>query len=128
MYGENHKITEETFSADESTQAIDIINTNEPAEYKTAAEVTNSDITKINKKTILKQRFKNLNPALKKLLPFIIVGLICFAAGFGVDRILTNNNSRKNLQNRPGIQKNSPQNPRLNNKKGSNINYKYSPN
>lgn len=127
MDNENNKIVEETSSANGNTQSMDITNTGETIGDKSAVEASNTDISKIKIRTILKERFKNSRPMLKKLAPFIIVGLLSFMAGFGVDRLLVKNNLNKGIQNRPVIKRNF-QNRRFNGRQGSSLNYKYMPN
>lgn len=81
-------------------------------------ENPSSDISKVKIRDILKQRFKKMNPGLKKVLPIILVGIICFAAGIGVDRAFIGRRPINNLRNKPGI--NEPMfNNRFNNKQGN---------
>jgi hypothetical protein len=63
------------------------------------------DISKIKIRKIISQRLRNSSPFLKKVLPFILVALIGFAAGLGTDRLFTRGKFSKNFNNRPNIQR-----------------------
>ena len=63
------------------------------------------DISKIKIRKIISQRLRNSSPFLKKVLPFILIALISFAAGFGTDRLFTRGRSIKAMKNRPTIQR-----------------------
>jgi hypothetical protein len=90
-------------------------------------ENSSSDISKIKIRDILKQRFKKMNPGLKKALPLILVGIICFAAGIGADRAFIGRRISSNLRNRPVINQPMPNN-RFNGKQGNMKNYQNMPN
>jgi len=64
------------------------------------------DISKVKIRKIISQRLRNSSPFFKKVLPFILVALISFAAGFGTDRLFTRSKFSKNLKSRPNIQRN----------------------
>jgi hypothetical protein len=63
------------------------------------------DISKIKIRNIISQRLKNSSPIFKKVLPFLLVAIIFFAAGFGADRLFTRGRFSKALKNRPNIQR-----------------------
>lgn len=73
-------------------------------------ETPSCDISKVRIRDILKQRFKKMGPGLKKVLPLILVGVICFAAGMGVGRAFIGRRVTKDLRNRPGIKQYIPKN------------------
>lgn len=62
----------------------------------------------IAEKTTLKPKSNAWKIGLKKALPFVIVGIVCFMAGVGVDRILVGNRVKRNFNNRPGINRSMP--------------------
>jgi hypothetical protein len=78
--------------------------TNEVPKNNTAKD----DISNVKIRTILKQRFKKWRPGLRKAIPFILVGIICFAAGIGADRVLIHNRYAKGIVTRPGVYQSIP--------------------
>jgi len=62
------------------------------------------DLSKIKIRTILKERLKKGN--LKKTISIILICLIFFAAGIGVDRLVMNHRDGKNFKGRPGFNEN----------------------
>ncbi len=89
----------------EDTPKLEITN-----EESSKTKSPSSDISKVKIRDILKQRFKKTKPGLKKALPIILVGIICFAAGIGVDRAFIGRRVSNNLRNRPGINQPMPNN------------------
>ncbi len=83
-----------------------------------AVNINTTDVSKVKIRDILKQRFKKMRPSLKKALPLILVGIICFAAGVGVDRAFIGRRFGGNLRNRPGFNQSMPNN-RFNNRQGN---------
>lgn len=73
--------------------------------------VQQADVSKVKIVTILKERFKRNSPKFKKVLPYILVGLICFGAGMGLDRALLRNRASRILNNRGNINRMIPRNP-----------------
>lgn len=79
---------------------------------ETAANlVQEPDVSKVKISTILKERFKRNKPKFKKVLPYILVGLICFGAGMGLDRALLRNRASRIPNNRGNINRMIPGNP-----------------
>lgn len=44
----------------------------------------------------------NFKAIFKKIIPFLVVGIICFGAGFGLDRTIMNNRGNNFMKNRAG--------------------------
>jgi hypothetical protein len=141
MNDENGKIVEESLDIDNENNtndqqliteipAADVANipkikvTNEEPLKK---ESYSSDISKVKIRDILKQRFKKMKPGLKKALPLILVGIICFAAGIGADRAFIGRRIGNNLRNRPVINQPMPNN-RFNDNQGNMKNNQNMPN
>jgi hypothetical protein len=59
-----------------------------------------------------------MRPSLKKALPLVLVGIICFAAGIGADRAFIGKRVSNNLRNMPGINQSMP-NKRFNGNQGN---------
>jgi hypothetical protein len=132
MNDENDKIVEQTSDIDNENITNDQqVITEIPAadvadapkikvanEEPSKKENPSSDISKVKIRDILKQRFKKMNPGLKKALPLILVGIICFAAGIGADRAFIGRRLSNNLRNRPVINQPMPNN-RFNGNQGN---------
>lgn len=124
MNDENLNVTNDNTTSsieiDNQNKNIPSLNNNSPAEESSELVKNNNpsnDVTKVKIRDILKQRFKNMRPGFKKAIPLILVGIICFAAGVGVDRALVGRRFGKNLINRPGYNQASPNN-RFNGQQG----------
>ncbi|MDP4087812.1 MAG: hypothetical protein Q8930_00925 [Bacillota bacterium] len=57
------------------------------------------DTSKIKIRTILKDRIKKHKFSFKKIIPYIIVGFICFAAGLGFDRLISKHPNERIIKN-----------------------------
>jgi hypothetical protein len=130
MNDENDKIVEQT--SDIENERIDNdekLNIEAPIveTADTPKENPSSDISKVKISDILKQRFKKMKPGLRKALPIILVGIICFAAGIGADRAFIGRRVSNNLRNKPGINQ-SMQNKRFNDNQGNMKNNENMPN
>lgn len=68
------------------------------------------DVSKVKIRTIIAHRFKNHKPTFKKVLPFVLVAIIFFAAGVGADKLFTRNRVNRAFKNRPNIQRRLPNN------------------
>jgi hypothetical protein len=66
------------------------------------------DVSKVKIRTILKQRFKKSNPILKKVIPLIIVGIICFGAGLIAGKEIDRHSNRRVIFNRNGMFRQMP--------------------
>jgi hypothetical protein len=66
------------------------------------------DVSKVKIRTILKQRLKKSNPILKKVISFIIVGIICFGAGLVAGKEINMHGNARVLINRNGMFKQMP--------------------
>jgi hypothetical protein len=132
MNDENGKIVEESLDIDNENNtndqqliteipAVDVAGTSKikvTNEEPLKKESSSSDISKVKIRDILKQRFKKMNPGLKKAIPLILVGIICFAAGIGADRAFIGRRLSNNLRNRPVINQPMPNN-RFNGSQGN---------
>jgi hypothetical protein len=132
MNDENGKIVEESLDIDNENNindqqliteipAADVADTPKIKvvnEEPLKKESYSSDISEVKIRDILKQRFKKMNPGLKKALPLILVGIICFAAGIGADRAFIGRRISNNLRNRPVINQPMPNN-RFNGNQGN---------
>jgi hypothetical protein len=132
MNDEDGKIVEESLDIDNENNtndqqliteipAVDVADTSKikvTNEEPLKKESYSSDISKVKIRDILKQRFKKMNPGLKKALPLILVGIICFAAGIGADRAFIGRRLSNNLRNRPVINQPMPNN-RFNGSQGN---------
>jgi hypothetical protein len=130
MNDENDKIVEQT-SDIENERITNDENLNIEAPVVETADTPKenppSDISKVKIRDILKQRFKKMKPGLRKALPLILVGIICFAAGIGADRAFIGRRVSINLRNKPGINQ-SMQNKRFNGNQGKMKNNENMPN
>jgi hypothetical protein len=118
MSDKDDKIVEQSSGIDNNQNIVDAAPANIAAQEAVPKnEASESDVSKVKIRTILKQRFKSMRPGLKKALPLILVGIICFAAGIGVDRAFIGRRVNKALKNRPGINQAMPKN--NNNKQGN---------
>ncbi|MCM0647760.1 hypothetical protein NBE98_05135 [Clostridium swellfunianum] len=95
-------------------------NLNITNEQKVEGATSSSDISKVKIVSVLKHRFKNMKPGFKKAIPLILVGIICFAAGIGVDRAFIGRRINRNFKDRPGINQKLPNNPNMNKQNGKN--------
>lgn len=89
----------------EEIPAVPEVPSTPPVAAPVKAEVA-QDISKIKIRTILKQRIKKCGG--KKIVAFILVAIISFAAGVGVDRVMTRHRMGKAFRNRPGINRQFP--------------------
>jgi len=64
------------------------------------------DLSKVKISAILKERTKKCG--VKKIIAFILVAIISFAAGVGVDRAFMNHRNDKGFKNRPGMNRQIP--------------------
>jgi hypothetical protein len=94
---DNKLSSEETFNYDSSSDKI------------AANEVSKEDISNVKIRTILNQRLKKWRPNFKKVIPLLLVGIICFMAGIGADRLFIGRRVNKAF-NRPGINQAMPRN------------------
>jgi len=107
MSDENIKETIEN-EANANTEVTNAVETSTANILATPEAATNNavsqDLSKIKIRTILKERLKKGN--LKKTISIILICLICFAAGIGVDRLVMNHKDGKNFKGRPGFNQN----------------------
>lgn len=85
-----------------------------PAEVPSASttEKNNTkqeDVSKVKIRTILKQRFKKY-PILKKVIPLVLVGIICFGAGLITGRGIFRYRNERFLMNGKGFYRQMPGN------------------
>lgn len=132
MNEENIKTTVENDSVPNTDTLNSEITTSDKLNANTpvvSAALTNdassTDIRKIKIRTILKERLKNCG--LKRAISIVLICLICFSAGIGVDRLIVNHRGGKAFKERPAINKNF-QNNRNNGKQFKGMNNKVSPN
>lgn len=97
-------------------------NLNITSEQKIEGTTSSSDISKVKIRSVLKQRFKNMRPGFKRAIPLILVGIICFAAGIGIDRAFIGRRISRSFKDRPGINQKLPNNPNMNKQNGKNNN------
>lgn len=72
------------------------------------SESTTPDVSNVKIRDILKHRSKNWRPFLKKALPLILVGIICFGAGLAADRFFVGRRLGMGFRNRPGFNQMMP--------------------
>lgn len=83
-------------------------------------EINNSneiieDLSNVKIRTVLNHKLKKMSPVTKKIIPFVIVGILSFGLGIGADRAFTTGHRKdsaysQNLQNfRSRFQSNNPQ-------------------
>jgi|GEM_PF-3228016 len=71
-------------------------------------EPKHQDVSKVKIRTILKQRFKNSSPFLKKAIPLLLVGIICFGAGLVAGREIDRHSNSRVIMNRKGMFRQMP--------------------
>jgi hypothetical protein len=66
------------------------------------------DVSKVKIRTILRQRFKKSSPIFKKVIPLVLVGIICFGVGLMAGKELDRHRNERVLMNRKGIYRQIP--------------------
>lgn len=95
---------EVTASSSDASAAIETSANNSDEKSSSKHE----DVSKVKIRTILKQRFKKSNPILKKVIPLIIVGIICFGAGLIAGKEIDRHSNRRVIINRNGMFRQMP--------------------
>lgn len=99
----------ENQNTDVATAAeVSNIDTSEMATTSASEKGPAEDVSNIKISSILSQRLKKRGLNWKTVLAFVLVGVICFAAGIGADRAFTRNRANKMFRNRPGIENRMP--------------------
>ena len=69
---------------------------------------TPQDISKVKIRTILNQRIKKCG--FKRIISFVLIAILAFAAGVCTDRAFFNHRKGKDFKDRPGINRQTPKN------------------
>lgn len=119
MNEENNNVVPENGTIDNTVlEKTDNIENNKAAVIAETSSITtdekntnhHEDVSKVKIRTILRQRFKNSSPILKKVIPLVLVGIICFAAGLIAGRGIDRHRNERFLMNRNGMFRQMPGN------------------
>lgn len=64
------------------------------------------DLSKVKIRNVLRERIKKCKLNLKKIIACILVGAVCFGAGFFTGRVSIRHNLGRNVYGKPGIRRN----------------------